>query len=158
MNNLIVSKEIYDARKTSVQVYKDCKNPYYFTIKAGKLEFPFSYEYHTCGYASKKLAEEARDKFIKEKPWKNKLALVTVNSDLFEGRGRQVFDCLFEELSDAYDYILNEHDQFFHPNEDGTLTIEFGNTVDKELYYMVRLGLYGIQLIELNTKSDIIHI
>lgn len=158
MKNLIVSKEIFDARKTSVQVDKDCKNPYYFTIKAGKLEFPFSYDYHGCGYTTKKLAEEARNKFIKENPWKNKLTLVTVNSDPIECKGRQVFDCLFEELSDAYNYILSKHDQFFHPNEDESPRIEFGMNINKELYYMIYLGIHDIQLIELNTKSDIIHI
>ena len=157
MKNLVVSEAIYDGRE-KLNTYKsvNCKTPFYFTVKAGKLEIPVSLtdaRCMQCGYPSRELAHLARKKFIEETPWNNKLAIVTVNSDRIEGRGHQVFDAIFEELSDAYDYVASQEHSYMHKNDDGSLAIEFGVNCDGELYSHTHLGLYRIELVELNCKS-----
>lgn len=162
MKNIVVSDKIYDAKKFLKDFNKNnCKTTFYFTVKAGKLEIPVPLTdaiCMECGYPSIELAHLARTTFIRDNPWKNKLALVTVNSDRIEGRGTQVFDAIFEELSDAYDYVASQEYSNMHKNDDGSPAIEFGVNCYGELYSHISLGLYDIKLVEVNRKENVIYI
>ncbi len=163
MKNFIISDKIFDAREQSFQVDKDCVNPYYFTIKAGKFEIPYSYDYHSCGYATKEEAELAKEKLIKSNAIYNRFASVSVNviDDPVAGKSHRVINSLFAELSDAYDYVLSKEDKSFKPNEDGSPKIEFGMDISKKLYYTINSGIYTIELHpyvseKIKEKTDII--
>lgn len=162
MKNFVVSETVYNANTILNDFDKNnCKTPFYFTVKAGKLEIPVPITdvgYRKCGYSSRELADLARTIFIRDNPWKNKLALVTVNSDSIEGRGVQVFDAIFEELSDAYDYVASQKHSYMHKNDDGSPAIEFRVNCDGELYSYACLGLYRIQLVEVNSNEAVVDI
>ena len=129
---------------------KEVYTPWTFLISCGGfITFPEPNEHFcTCGFTTERGAERYRQFLIDTNPFANKVAIVTKNTDFIEGRGPNVFHKVFTSPAKAHDYIIKQSG-ICSSRPQGVPKIEFGITINGELYGSYRYNGYEIILADL---------
>jgi hypothetical protein len=157
INNIFTCSKVFDASKDAkYQVYSEskfCKDPWTFFIEQDNFKMLLLDEFGRCGFETRHMAEQQRDNFLIQQPFKKCVAVVLKNSDFTEGRGPTLFHKIFLSPSSAHEYIIRQVG-IYSSVPQGSPSYYFGRNIHDNLYGDIRYDGYEIKLT--NIEVDVL--
>lgn len=152
VNNIFTCSEVFNATKdTKYRVYgesKICKSPWTFFMEQGNFKmFPCN-EFGECGFKTKQIAEQQRNNFLTQQPFRDCVAVVLENVDHTEGRGPMLFHKIFLSPSSAHEYVIKQGG-ICSSAPQGDPSYYFGKNINDELYGGIHYNGYEIKLVNI---------